>query len=283
MAILPGLAQLARAIYSRCMSKKNTQWFEASIAHLNDPQDLRVWSIIVSLFGDLAQKEGAQISGGALTRIITPMGIKPEAIRVALHRLRKDGWIESSRSGRVSVHFLTEFGRSQSAAVTPRIYERTPPAPTEWHLLISQEGAGQATLDDVLLLPNYVAVNKYTALGHGKVPCNLEDLLAIEVSAISVPDWLKDRLFPQDLQEACATLDTALTAISAPPTGLDAAQIAGLRTLIVHHWRRIVLRHPGLPPQFHPASWSGETCRSRVFDLLDALPSPDLSDLNAAP
>lgn len=265
------------------MSKKNIQWFETSVAQLNDPQNLRVWSIIVSLFGDLAQKEGAQISGGALTRIITPMGIKPEAIRVALHRLRKDGWIESARSGRASVHYLTEFGRNQSAAVTPRIYERTPPAPTDWHLLISEEGAGQDTLDDVLLLPNYVAVNRHTALGHGTIPANLEDLLAIEVSKISVPGWLKDRLFPEDLQTACQTLDAALGSITAPPQSLEADQIAALRTLIVHHWRRIVLRHPGLPPQFHPASWSGESCRARVFALLDALPSPDLSDLSTAP
>ena len=263
------------------MSTEQNQWFEASVAQLNDPQNLRVWSIIVSLFGDLAQKEGAQISGSALTRIITPMGIKPEAIRVALHRLRKDGWVESSRCGRASVHFLTKFGRSQSAAGTPRIYERHPPAPTDWHLLISEEGAGQATLDDVLLLPQYVAVNRHTALGHGKIPGNLDDLLAIEFSKISVPIWLKDRLFPEDLQEACDRLNTALQGIKTPPTDLGPAQIATLRTLIVHRWRRIVLRHPGLPPIFHPASWSGEACRDRVFQLLDALPSPDLSELGA--
>lgn len=264
------------------MSTEQNQWFDASVAQLNDPQNLRVWSIIVSLFGDLAQKEGAQISGGALTRIITPMGIKPEAIRVALHRLRKDGWIESARSGRASVHYLTEFGRNQSAAVTPRIYERTSLAPTDWHLLISEEGAGQAALDNVLLLPNYVAVNKHTALGHGKIPTNPEDLLAIEVSTISVPGWLKDRLFPDELQKACMTLDRALGCITPPPEHLQAEQIATLRTLIVHHWRRIVLRHPGLPPQFHPDSWCGERCRARVFALLDALPCPDYSDLNAA-
>lgn len=265
------------------MQHQSTQWFDDSVAQLNDPQNLRVWSIIVSLFGDLAQKDGDQISGGALTRIITPMGIKPEAIRVALHRLRKDGWIDSTRSGRVSVHYLTDFGRSQSAAVTPRIYERDPPAPNDWHLLISEEGAGQDTLEDVLLLPNYVAVNRHTALGHGKIPPNLDDLLAIEVSDISVPDWLKERLFPQDLRLACETLDTALHRIAPPPGTLDAVQIATLRTLIVHRWRRIVLRHPGLPPLFHPSTWTGPSCRRRVFALLDALPSPDLSDLNAAP
>ena len=84
------------------MTQSRDQWFETSINLLSDPQNQRVWSVIISLFGDMAQRPNEKISGAALTRIITPMGIKPEAIRVALHRLRKDGWIESVRAGRAS-------------------------------------------------------------------------------------------------------------------------------------------------------------------------------------
>ncbi|MBY6068711.1 PaaX family transcriptional regulator [Leisingera aquaemixtae] len=265
------------------MNEQHNLWFDATVQQLNDPQNQRVWSVIVSLFGDLAQEKGARISGSALTRIITPMGIKPEAIRVALHRLRKDGWIESTRAGRASVHYLTEYGRSQSAAVTPRIYGRCPAAPSNWHLLIAEDGAGQATLDEVLLLPSYVAVNRTTALGHGPVPRSLDDLMAAEVSSIAVPDWLKTRLFPDHLREACAALQKDLEQISAPPAGLTAAQTGTLRTLIVHRWRRVVLRHPDLPPGFHPGDWSGETCRALVFALLDQLPRPGLTALDTLP
>lgn len=262
------------------MNEQHNPWFDAAVQQLNDPQNQRVWSVIVSLFGDLAQDKGAQISGGALTRIITPMGIKPEAIRVALHRLRKDGWIESERAGRASVHYLTEYGRNQSAAVTPRIYERNAAAPGEWHLLIAEDGAGQATLDEVLLLPSYVAVNRTTALGRGPMPRSLDDLLAAGVSSIAVPDWLKTRLFPDHLCDACAALQQDLQKISSPPTGLTPAQTGTLRTLIVHRWRRVVLRHPDLPPGFHPADWTGESCRGLVFSLLDQLPRPDLTALD---
>ncbi|WP_264212423.1 PaaX family transcriptional regulator C-terminal domain-containing protein [Leisingera thetidis] len=265
------------------MNEQRNPWFETTVQQLNDPQNQRVWSVIVSLFGDLAQQKGAQVSGGALTRIITPMGIKPEAIRVALHRLRKDGWIESARSGRASVHYLTEYGRSQSAAVSPRIYERRAATPGNWHLLIAQDGAGQATLDEVLLLSNYVAVNRTTALGHGPVPRSLDDLMAAEVSRIAVPGWLKARLFPEPLRDACAALQHDLARIPPPPAGLTPAQTGTLRTLIVHRWRRVVLRHPDLPPSFHPADWAGETCRDLVFQLLDQLPLPELSALDTPP
>lgn len=258
----------------------SSQSFDASIAQLTDLQNLRVWSIIVSLFGDLAQKPGDQISGTTLTQIITPMGIKPEAIRVALHRLRKDGWINSTRSGRASVHYLTEFGRNQSAAVTPRIYARAPQPPQSWHLLIAEDGSGQTTLEETLLLPQYTQVNRRTALGYGTAPDGLDDLLVATVCELSVPNWLQTRLFPQDLVAACQALLDALSKIPPPSAeALTPVQIATLRTLIVHHWRRIALRHPVLPAGFPPADWAGEACRARVFDLLDRLPQPQLSAL----
>ncbi|MFW8594336.1 PaaX family transcriptional regulator C-terminal domain-containing protein [Cribrihabitans neustonicus] len=262
------------------MNNAQNLWFDNAVQRLNDPQNQRVWSVIVSLFGDLAQEKGSRISGSALTRIITPMGIKPEAIRVALHRLRKDGWIESARAGRASVHYLTRYGRSQSAAVTPRIYERRAAAPGDWHLLIAEDSAGQATLDELLMLPNYIAVNRNTALGHGDMPRSLDDLLAAELSGISVPGWLKARLFPEDLSAACASLQEALEQTPLPPPGLTPAQTGTLRTLIVHRWRRVVLRHPDLPPGFHPPGWCGETCREMVFRLLDGLPRPALTMLD---
>jgi len=266
----------------KLMSDSNDIWFESAVQQLNDPQNQRVWSVIVSLFGDLAQDKGAQISGSALTRIITPMGIKPEAIRVALHRLRKDGWIESARSGRASIHYLTEYGRNQSAAVTPRIYERTASAPQDWHLLICEDGANPDGLDEVLLLPNYVPVNRSTALGHGPMPRNLEGVLAVEVKSIAVPQWLKTRLYPEHLRQACATLHGDLSLVPPPPGTLNPEQLGTLRTLIVHRWRRVVLRHPDLPPYFHPSDWVGEHCRALVFELLDQLPRPPLAALDVA-
>ncbi|MEP2718691.1 PaaX family transcriptional regulator C-terminal domain-containing protein [Pseudophaeobacter sp.] len=263
------------------MNSASSQGFEASIAQLNDLQTLRVWSIIVSLFGDLAQNPGDQISGTTLTRIITPMGIKPEAIRVALHRLRKDGWIESARSGRASVHFLTKSGRNQSAAVTPRIYARDPKVPQSWHLLIAEEGSSHAALEDALLLPQYSQVNRCTALGYGTAPHGLDDLFVTAISDLKVPTWLQERLFPADLVLSCQSLLTVLNQIS-PAADLTPVQIATLRTLIVHHWRRIALRHPVLPEGFHPADWAGDACRARVFELLDLLPQPSLHALDQA-
>ncbi len=259
------------------------RWFETAVADLTDPHNLRVWSIIVSLFGDLAQERGAQISGGALTRIIEPIGIKPEAIRVALHRLRKDGWIESARIGRVSMHFLTDYGRTQSAQVTPRIYATEQVTPETWHILIAEEGPGIRTLDDLLLTRDYTSMGKNIAMASGPPPRNCEGLMAFEVTARSVPMWVQTRICPPELREACESLrDAVRRAHDTRPSGWDPspAQVATLRTLIVHRWRRVVLRHPDLPPIFFPKDWAGPSCRTEVFGLLDTLPCPKVADVN---
>ena len=192
-------------------------WFETSVDLLSDPQNQRVWSIIISLFGDMAQQPNDQISGSALTRIITPMGIKPEAIRVALHRLRKVGWIESARSGRASIHYLTQYGRDQCSAVTPRIYAREPAAPQGWHVLIATDTCGQSALDQALMLPGYIAVNRTTALGCGPRPGNTDDLLALDATNFSLPSWFKAQLFPTEISKSCAALLNVLNRI--PPPG----------------------------------------------------------------
>ena len=71
--------------------------FEAVVSDLRGDIPPRVWSLLVTVFGDLAQ-DGSALPGTVLGEIMSRVGIKPEAMRVALHRLRKDGWIESERA-----------------------------------------------------------------------------------------------------------------------------------------------------------------------------------------
>ncbi|MDX2482663.1 MAG: PaaX family transcriptional regulator C-terminal domain-containing protein [Pseudodonghicola sp.] len=259
-------------------------WFETCAQILTDPQNQRVWSIIVSLFGDLAQRPGDRLSGSALSRIIMPMGIKPEAIRVALHRLRKDGWIDSARSGRASAHFLTEFGRARSAEVSPRIYTRAPDTPTDWHLLIAEDGSGQSALDEMLLAADYFSLARNVALAAGPAPEVGGEVMSFDVHARAVPDWVRARACPGDLAASCRGLVDALQRAAALlPSGAEITplQTATLRMMIVHRWRRVALRQPDLPAQFFPPDWPGPECRAAVFTLLDRLPRPTLDQLDA--
>lgn len=266
------------------MKPGSDTWFADCVAMLADPPNQRVWSIIVSVFGDLARRPGDSLSGGALTRIIGPIGIRPEAMRVALHRLRKDGWLQSARTGRESRHFLTDYGRDQSAAVSPRIYTRSPDLPETWHLLVAGGGKGAAVLEQFMLADNYIGIAPNLALGEGPPPADCDGLLVFEARAESVPSWFRSSVVSEDLNAACADLLASLQQADGVMGTSPAAtplETATLRTLIVHRWRRVVLRHPDLPRHFYPETWTGPACRMAVFHLLDRLPKPDLAAIEA--
>ncbi len=253
-------------------------------AGLSGGQPQRVWSLIVTLFGDLARAPGDSISGAALSRITDLAGVRPEAMRVALHRLRKDGWIESERRGRSSIHRLTRSGREQSEVASPGIYARVPPTPADWHVLLAGDTASRAALADLLLAQDYVELFPDVAIGPGPVPAHADELLAFGPAAVPVPGWVRRRICPPALEQAGHALHAALGELSeqlaqAPQPGPGAT--AALRTLVVHNWRRLILRHPDLPAGIFPETWAVPACRQRVHDVLGRLPRPELAAIEA--
>lgn len=258
--------------------------FDTCIAALIGDGPHRVWSLIVSLFGDMAQDQGAEIAGMQLSRITEPMGVKPQALRVALHRLRKDGWIDSRKLGRRSLYHLTTQGLKESAQATPRIYAPGPAQADSWHILI-QQPLPQAELSETaqsLADDGYVPIARNTFLKAGPLPAHTFDCMALHGPDLRLPKWLRQQIGTPELAEGYDALLRNLTLLSrglermGTPTPLECAT---LRTLIVHDWRRMLLRHPDLPPDFFPEEWQGEACRAKVHDLLSRLPRPDLAVL----
>lgn len=261
-----------------------SQVFKDAAALLTRGESHRVWSLIVTIFGDFARRDGEGISGAALARLLGLMGIKPEAMRVALFRLRKDGWIDSVREGRGSLHFLTPMGRRSSDAASPRIYDTDRRFPDRWHLLIAGNGdpSGRAQLDSFLLTGDYLPVGSQVVIGPGALPADLKGLLGAETGQLSIPVWLRDQVCPAELMAQYVGLERdfrALLSLLGAAPSLTVTEAAALRLLVVHSWRRILFRHPDLPDGFFPDGWPGPACRALFGSLMDLLPAPDLSAL----
>lgn len=258
--------------------------FEPAIKLLTSAGNIRVWSVIVSIFGDLARDWGDEISGALMGQLTEQMGIKPEAVRVALHRLRKDGWIVSKKSGRSSNHSLTEMAFGESLAVRPRIYARHAEAPKEYHLLVAQPmtQADRSNLDARLMRDGYSLVAPGVYLGKGRKSPDPAGFFSMEGAISPPPHWLQQANAATDLRDEYIlleqVLDQLLEMAARKPT-FTQTQTAALRVLVIHLWRRLLLRHPDLPDSFFPAAWPGISCRSKVHDLLDTLPRPTLATL----
>jgi phenylacetic acid degradation operon negative regulatory protein len=255
---------------------------DAAISALSREDEPRTWSLIVTLFGDLARAPGAEVPGPVLSAITGRIGVRPEAMRVALHRLRKDGWIASRRAGRVSYYRLTPAGRAEAEAASPRIYGSASPMPDKWHVLVAgpAEAGDRIARDSALAAEGYVllASGVWLATGAGT---EKDGFFRLAGDEIDVPDWLRHTLLPEPLAAGYSAFDAMLADVD---TALGAGKLADLpdldcavlRVLIVHGWRRLVLRHPALPDCFFPDTWAGPSARSRTLHLLDHIGFPRL-------
>lgn len=282
------MAKAFRATYKAPMRDTSETWFDKSLDILTYNRNQMVWSILVTIFGDLARRPGDRISGSLLSRLTEPMGIKPEAMRVALHRLRNDGWLTSERQGRTSRYSLTAHGLSESDAASPRIYAETAPTVERgpWHLLLGESGPAsqRGEVEKAWRGRGYVPITPGAYLARGAAPGDSPDFLVIEGTPTQVPGWLRARIGPPDLANAYRALEGALD--KALPHIAKAAHIppleaAILRVVIVHNWRRALLAHPDLPAMFFPSDWRGFACRDKVMTALEALPRPSLESLEA--
>ena len=237
----------------------------------------RVWSLLVTVFGDLAQNNGDVIDGPVLSALMADMGIKPEATRVALHRLRNDEWIVSIKNGRISQHRLTARGRHESAAANPRIYNQPNQSPKTWKLVILETASAHSrkTMERLGFAPLMSRV--YLGPIDAITP---DDAMILDPQ--SIPTWLSLQFEPADLLQDYATLHDALLALRTAlgdTNSLTPRNTAVLRCLIVHSWRRLVLKHPDLPRDLYSKSWRGHECRVLVSDLLIKLPKPNLAQI----
>lgn len=206
------------------------------ITELFELERIKTWSLIVTLFGDLV---GEELTGTQIRTLLGHIGIKAEAIRVALHRLKSDDWITSARHGREAVYALSANGRDETTKATADVYRRDTKFPGGWHFLLTDgerlatpAGSGAVLLTyDVTLVPRGVG-NQH------------EEALTLEHASQGLPLWVERRLVTEQSLRNAGTLADVLqraAALDAPMQGLDRLS---LRLLILHHWRRLALR-PG--------------------------------------
>lgn len=230
-----------------------------------DGAPVKIWSVIVTLFGDLASGEGDEISGACLGVLMEPLGFKPDATRVALHRLRKDGWIEVRKQGRQAHYRLSAFGLRETAKASPRIYS----APKEnASIKIFALPDGEETEGYVQLAPSLFAARN--------LPADAFQLLQKDEA---LPQWVRDNILAPTLIDAFKALQTGIAQTrTAPSTPVDCAI---KRATIIHPWRRLILR-VSQEAEILLGQCEIQSCRKAVMAALESTPRPSLTNLHEA-
>ncbi|MBV2358538.1 hypothetical protein KUH32_02010 [Thalassococcus sp. CAU 1522] len=234
---------------------------------------LKVWSVIVTALGDLAQGDPkAEMPGPVLTRLLARLGIQPEAIRVALHRLRRDGWIDSRKAGRTGYLRLSATGRAQTARVADRVFGAAPVAPSGLVLAIAPQ-AGDGSAATLLEAGEALSLGRGAMILTAPAPDLPDDWMVFDAT-LAQPGWVTDLLAREAGEAQFARLSNALQPLRSLPGSIPDGEAAALRLMTLHGWRRLVLRaNPVAEALIGPAAQSVR-CRAVVADLLQRYPRP---------
>lgn len=248
------------------------------IARLHGGRRLRVWSLVITLFGDAAVPRGGRIGLAAIQEIMGRLGIEAGAVRTAMSRLAADQWVVREKVGRHSFFTLAEQGRHAFDLATRRIYAGGPPAWNgAWTVAIAPpgvDGARGGQLRQLGFVPVGASVHlRADALDMPDPGDRLDGMLVIHGESAEHPEALR-RLWPSDeLAGAYEALNAAYAPLleSLGQGELMPIDAMAARTLLIHDWRRIVLRDPGLPAALLPKDWPGDAARCLTRDLFRRL------------
>jgi len=264
---------------------------EALIDRLHERGRLRVWSLVITVFGDAVVPRGGRISLGALQELMARLRVEPGALRTALSRLASDGWVTRERDGRNSFYRLAEGGRHSFDLATRRIYAAGHPTwDGRWTVAIAPPGNGSIEAAENLLDAGFVQIAPgaflrpeiASAPDPGPLPDNM---LVLKAAATHLPAdlasyWKLDAL--ADSYRAFAGAFTALAGAVQDGCPLAPGEAMAARTLLIHDWRRIVLHDPALPDALLPSVWPGDEARDLARRIYRALAVPSEKWLDEA-
>jgi phenylacetic acid degradation operon negative regulatory protein len=242
---------------------------------------LRVWSILVTLFGDLAGPLPGQLALRDIHMLTRQFGITDGAVRTALSRLLAEEWLVSGKSGRHAFYALSPSGIEAVAEASPRIYAPPQDEPESWQLIV----ANPAALPVLSAAQAVRLTSECWLLPAAQTPP--ADALVLTGQLTKRPGWLADRLVSTRLTDEYAKLAGLTHRLQGQltkdgPAALAPETAMALRVLLLHFWRRLVLRHsPHLFWLLGP-DWPGAQAARligplwhQLLELSESWPMPD--------
>ena len=256
--------------------------FNALLKSFERRRPMRAGSLIVTIYGDAIVPRGGSLWLGSLLDMVAGFGIESGQVRTATSRLVADGWFERTRIGKNSYYCLSAKGAAEFAAATARIYRAgDPPWSGEIDVAIIApiQTAQRAAIRDRMLRAGYgqAAAN---VMVRPHIPATSDEPVEKPREIVRMRARLDDAQDARSLAQACwqlADLDAGyrqFLGVFAPVAdeladgvSLTDAQAFQLRILLIHDWRRIVLRDPLLPRAMLPDDWHGTPARALVSSV----------------
>jgi phenylacetic acid degradation operon negative regulatory protein len=260
---------------------------ESQIVHAN--------SLILTIFGDFVSAHGGTIWLGSLIKLVSRLGINQRLVRTSVFRLTEKGILQSKQVGRRSFYSLTDKGFRQYSSAAERIYRyHDYKWNGEWCLVFTTlenlPKKERERFQNELIwlgfnrLANGVYAHPLVALEevHKVVKeMSLEDSVVVmqsrssgDESLIASGNLIKSSFnvfaMKEEYQEHIDFFKGILKSAESSAQKSDEACFL-IRLLLIHKYRRILMREPEIPHELMPAECLSHEAREiteRLYKLI---------------
>lgn len=244
---------------------------------------IRAGSLIITVYGDSIAPRGGTVWLGSLINILEPLGLNQRLVRTSVFRLAKEDWLISEQVGRRSYYSLTGSGRRRFEKAFKRVYAPVlPDWDGRWCIVLTSQidtelkksvkeelgwlgfgniAPGVMAHPTVDMTELQTTLKDFNALEDAIIfETDKQDLVSSRPLRLLVKDcWNLDELsesYKQFLNKFRPIWNELKSADQ-----LDPEDCFLVRTLLIHEYRRVLLRDPQLPEELLPSDWEGTAAR----------------------
>ncbi len=256
-----------------------------------DSRAVRPRALVFDLYGEYFHQTGGAVKLGPLTELMGAFGIEPGTVRVVMTRLRKDGWFDSTKTGREVTYLLNERSTSLLRQGHSRIFERETGAwDRRWTQALTNDAAHdpqrRRRIHRALAwwgLGEYVSGSWFSP--HDREKQVREMLSGEDDDLVFLRSHCDDETGARRIAERCWDLrelaadyhmfiDELRPRLRGYRRGLTgrAALIESMN--LVNRYRHYPFRDPDLPELLLPPDWPGREAHRLFTDCHDSLREP---------
>ncbi|HAV5294655.1 TPA: phenylacetic acid degradation operon negative regulatory protein PaaX [Acinetobacter baumannii] len=249
-------------------------------------------SLISTIFGDSVLHRGGNISLASLIQLLELFGFNDRAVRTSVFRLVKNDWLCSDKIGRTSFYRITDSSRSTYLQAEQRIYnDQMKDWDHYWDLILmsSLDTENKALLKKELEWLGFanISTNLMAYPGCNRielqrllVDLNMSEQVVVfkaetlqlfnnsvdTIGRMLRTNWPIDELRQRYLQFLDIFREIGVLLMQENEQ-LEPVQAFQIRTLLIHYYRRILLKDPALPLELLPTDWPAISARTLSMNI----------------
>ena len=263
------------------------------IQEFQQKRPVRAGSLIITIYGDVIHPRGGNVWLGSLMKLVAPMGINERLVRTSVYRLVQDSWLQIEKVGRCSYYSITGDGLRRFRQAFEQVYSI---GDDDWNggwclVLLNQlepdlrlkvreelKWLGFGNLSPAIMQHPRFKPEQLTPLlqdwgasddaivmqTHPIEPRNSKALRRQVKESWDLDELgLRYKRFLEKFRPLWKELNHN--------DNLTPGDCLAARLLLIHEYRKILLRDPLLPDELLPSDWEGRSAKQLCRNLYIAI------------